>query len=86
MDTGELQRLLQQPEGLKLDFKREIYKIDKSAYPNAEGRKREWNEFIKDILALANGNTGVADKQAYLIIGADDKLDSTGRKACDGCR
>jgi HEAT repeat protein len=70
----EVPELLRQSEGLKLDFKRELYKVDKSKYPSREGREREWDEFVKDILALTNGNVGVADQPAYLIIGADDHL------------
>jgi hypothetical protein len=28
MDVDELQKLIHQPEGIKLEFKREFYKID----------------------------------------------------------
>jgi hypothetical protein len=34
----------------------------------------QWDEFIKDILALTNGNVGTAEQAGMLIIGADNKL------------
>jgi HEAT repeat protein len=80
MRTEDLRQLLGQREGLKLDFKRELYKIDKSKYSNSTGRKREWDELVKDILALTNGNIGVADQPAHLVIGAGDKLKSDGTR------
>lgn len=76
MGSEKLQQLIRQPEGLKLDFKRELYEIN---HPDDKVKKWAWDEFIKDILALANGNVGVAGQPAYLIIGVGDKLkaDST---------
>ena len=77
MDSEELGELLRQPEGLKLDFKSEFYKID---HPDNNVKKLHWDEFIKDILALANGNVGVAGQTAHLIIGVGDKLKADGTR------
>src|SRR5438309_11562100 len=80
MTPEELRYLLSQSEGLKLDFKRE-YHLDKTPPPGIDGQlwtkfvAGQRHEFIKDILALTNGNVGTADQPGYLIIGAgDDKL------------
>jgi hypothetical protein len=42
--------------------------------------KRQKGEFIKDILSLTNGDASTAGDTAYLIFGADDELDSDGRR------
>jgi hypothetical protein len=80
MTPEELRDLLSQQEGLKLDFKREFH-LDKTPPPGIDGQlwtkfvAGQRHEFIKDILALANGNVGTADQPGYLVIGAgDDKL------------
>lgn len=80
MTPDELRDLLSQSEGLKLDFKRE-YHLEKTPPPGIDGQlwtkfvAGQRHEFIKDILALANGNVGTADQPGYLVIGAgDDKL------------
>ena len=70
MNPHELRKLITQKEDLKLDFKRE-YKFDD---PNQKVRSGQRDEFIKDVLALTNGNIGVADQPAYLIIGVGDEL------------
>ncbi len=75
MNKDELKRRLDQEEGLKLEFKQELYKID-----SEKGKDRQWNEFIKDILALINGNTNTAGEHGYLIIGAADKLNADGTR------
>lgn len=80
MDAEKLQELISQKEGLKLDFKRE-YKLT-SEPPTPDTKKQEWeayvkgqwDEFIKDVLALANGNSGTANQAGFLIVGADDEL------------
>ncbi|NEQ49725.1 MAG: hypothetical protein F6K11_06265 [Leptolyngbya sp. SIO3F4] len=69
MDEAQLRKLLNQPEEhAKLEFKREMYAL------KGQGSKKNWNEFIKDLIALANGNIGTANETGYLIIGAADKL------------
>jgi hypothetical protein len=79
MTPEELRALLSHGEDIKLDFKRE-YKLSKNAPPGcnrqrwAEFVNGQWDEFIKDIIALANGNVGAADRAAHLVIGADDCL------------
>jgi len=75
MNEDELRRLLGQKEGLKLDFKQELYKLD-----SEKGKELEWNEFIKDILALANGNFGTANQTGYLIIGVANEINTDGTR------
>lgn len=79
MNIKQLGRLLQQrePEGLKLDFKRKLYAIYHS---NPKVRDTQWDEFIKDVLALANGNVGTTQQKGYLIIGVADKLNQQGAR------
>ncbi|MFC2023491.1 NACHT domain-containing protein [Chloroflexota bacterium] len=76
MDSRELAELLSRDEGLKLDFKRE-YQLH---HAEPQVSESEWNELIKDILALANGNVGTARQKAYLIIGAGDELKPDGTR------
>jgi hypothetical protein len=67
--------LLSKEESPTLDFKRKpylIYAKDKTVKDKQRG------ELIKDILALANGNSIVAGDTAYLVIGADDKKKKDG--------
>ncbi len=78
MDRQILESLLQRSESATLEFKREFYDLDAA---NGEAKKRQKHEMVKDILALANGNTNVAGETAYLIIGADDALDEEGNRA-----
>ncbi|MDV3347880.1 WD40 repeat domain-containing protein [Leptothoe sp. LEGE 181152] len=66
MNKQELQNLLKEREGLKLDFKREPHKIN---HPNQDVKRWQRDEFIKDILALTNGGIGTANQTAYLIYG-----------------
>jgi hypothetical protein len=75
MKDEELRRLLRQPEGPTLEFKQEWYKLD-SLDSNIKSRQRD--ELIKDILSLANGSPSTAGKKAYLIIGADEKINPDG--------
>lgn len=71
MNVDQLRELIRQQEGLKLEFKRELYSLNHS---DPKIRAWHWDEFIKDVLALANGNVGTADQTAYLIIGVGDEL------------
>ena len=71
MTPKKLRELLSQEEGAKLEFKREMYKL----FHNENRRKEnnsQWNELIKDVISLANGNIGSAEKFGYLIIGVSD--------------
>lgn len=85
MKPVELQELLRKKEGLKLDFKQE-YKLHSDPPVNTEPKawadyvKGQWDEFIKDIIALANGNVGTAGQDGFLIIGAADDLSSSGTR------
>jgi len=89
MNNQEIEQLIKQPqETAKVDFKKQFYKIDEARSSNLpdknstgkwkEEREQQWAEFIKDIIAISNGNVGTADQTGYLIIGADDKLKSDG--------
>ena len=69
MTPEELRQILTRNEGPKLDFKFRCYRFDA---PDKVKRDETWDEFRKDILALANGNVGTASETAYLIIGAHD--------------
>lgn len=77
MDIEELALLLrqQEPEKTNLDFKRKLYAVD---HPKV--RDTQWDEFIKDILSLANGNIGTAQTKSYLIIGVGDELNPLGTR------
>jgi HEAT repeat protein len=77
MDQGDLRRLIAQTEGLKLDFKRR-YEFN---HHNPKVRRGQWDEFIKDVLALTNGNVGVANQTAYLVIGVGDEPSPDGIRA-----
>lgn len=71
MNEKQLRLLLDQQEVSTVDYKREWYKVDKQYAQKT--RIHQKGEMIKDILALANGNTSVAGETSYLIIGADDE-------------
>ncbi len=78
MDENQLHELLKQPESAKLEFKSQMYKF--------EGRKKnreaqlEWNELIKDLISLANGNIGTANQEGYLVIGVANELGENGTR------
>jgi len=61
MTSEELKEIIKNGENAKVDFKREWYKKE-----DLKG------EFVKDILALTNGDIHSIDKIAYLIIGITD--------------
>lgn len=77
MNEQELLELLQREESPTLEFKREVYRIDDE---NVDTRNRQKDELRKDILALANGNSVTAGDIAYLVIGADDRLTTAGKR------
>ncbi|GAB1472017.1 hypothetical protein MASR2M66_28950 [Chloroflexota bacterium] len=79
MNPDELNTLIQlkEPEGLKIDFKAKFYDINNS---DNNIKERQWNELVKDILALANGNIGTVGQYGYLIIGIADKINSSGTR------
>lgn len=74
MDETQLRELLKQPEGVKLEFKSQMYQLE------GQGKTQGWNELIKDLIALANGNIGTANQEGYLIIGAADQLGEDGTR------
>ena len=77
MDSQQLRQLISQPEGLKLDFKRELHKLKD---PNKDYAKQQRDEFIRDILSLTNGNFNTAEEKGYLIIGVGDELKPDGTR------
>ncbi len=77
MDSQQLRQLISQPEGLKLDFKRELHKLKHS---DKDYAKKQCDEFIRDILSLTNGNFNTADQTGYLIIGVGDELKPDGTR------
>lgn len=77
MDSQQLKQLISQPEGLKLDFKRELHKLKHSEKDYA---KKQRDEFIRDILSLTNGNVNTAEQKGYLIIGVGDELKPDGAR------
>jgi|GEM_PF-2070486 len=77
MDDIKLHSLLRESEGIKLDFKRELHKFNSSV---PDEKRRANDEFIRDILALTNGNSTAANDTAYLILGVNDQLNSDGSR------
>jgi len=77
MNHDELMKLLNKPETPEVEFKRQLHKIDDS---NGIIKRREKDELIRDILALANGNASTAGNFTYLIIGVDNHLDDDGNR------
>ena len=61
MTKEKLKELISQGDTAKVDFKREWYKKE-----DLKG------EFVKDMLALTNGDVNSIDKEAHLIIGITD--------------
>ncbi|MCD4739344.1 MAG: putative DNA binding domain-containing protein [Anaerolineae bacterium] len=78
MDEEFVRKLLKSREEADwFDFKRKTRLYG----TNREFNKQERDEFIKDILGLANGNSSIVRKTKYLIIGADDeKFDAEGMR------
>jgi hypothetical protein len=69
VDEKQLKDLLKQKtETSWLEFKRKWKLFDVTGKLN----ETERDELVKDILGLANGNSGIVRKTKYLIIGADD--------------
>jgi len=83
MDSQKLRELLGQNEGLKLEFKKILHIVD---LPDSNIHKDRYrDEFVRDVLALINGNSGTANQMAYLIIGAENTLESDGTRELHDC-
>ncbi|MDM3847956.1 MAG: NACHT domain-containing protein [Aphanizomenon gracile PMC638.10] len=74
MDSEQVRGIIRRKEDAKLDFKIESKVI------NGIKDDKEWDEFLKDIISIANGNIGTATETGYLIIGAGDKLRPDGTR------
>jgi hypothetical protein len=73
----KVERLLQEHEGVTLDFKQSMYPI----YCGKEsGEAIHKGELIKDILSLANRNAAYVGNISYLIVGAVDCKDENGER------
>lgn len=70
MDEKQLKKLLHEPKEQDwFDFKAKLKLYQSDGKPANLQR----DEFIKDILGLANGNSHIIRKTKYLIVGVDDK-------------
>lgn len=69
MEVKKLKSLIEKGENAKVDFKREWYWNNKT--PKHQKSKNK-EEFVKDIVALTNGDKFTASETAYLIIGITD--------------
>lgn len=70
-------RMANEKDWLEFKGKLELFKADGKLVDRAR------DEFIKDILGLANGNSSIIRKTKYLIIGADNlAFDSKGERVC----
>lgn len=77
LQSETLRHLLQKDENGSLDFKRKPHAVFNNDKIIAEQNQ---HELIRDVVALANGNSHVVGETAYLILGADDKRDAYGNR------
>ena len=67
MEKSQLKSLLSNSENPKLEFKSKWYcnteKLD----------DKGWGEFLKDLITIANGNSGFTGQVGYLVFGASDE-------------
>ncbi|CAN1208569.1 hypothetical protein TUMEXPCC7403_00010 [Tumidithrix helvetica PCC 7403] len=82
MNIEKLKELLGRKEGLKFDFKRQLNMVDSS---DKSMKAKFQDEFVRDVLALVNGNIGTAGETAFLIVGVEDKLKSDGTRDLYDC-
>jgi len=77
LDEKKLKRMLQMADEQDwLEYKREL-----KLFSDGKVAEKARDEFIKDILALANGNSHTIRKTKYIIIGADNKqFDENGER------
>jgi len=69
MEIEELKKIIKDGENAKVDFKSEWYKYSEAKKPKINP------EFVRDVLALVNGDIYSIDKTSYLIIGVMDDND-----------
>jgi hypothetical protein len=77
INSEMIKELLQQKEGVNLEFKQEMYQIFCKA---EQGQNIHKGEMIKDILSLANRNVSYVGNTSYLIIGASDSILEDGNR------
>lgn len=68
IDEQKILNICEYPESGYVEYKQEWY-FD----PNKSSTAKEWGELIKDIIALANGNSSCVNKTRYLIIGYNEE-------------
>lgn len=78
LTEDKLKKLLTKNETARLDFKRKLHRIYERNENDPNFAKKQKDELVKDILALANGNIHTASDPGYLIIGRKDKLNGDG--------
>jgi predicted HTH transcriptional regulator len=85
MTPEDLIILISRDESTKLEFKQE-YNLDKNRENQNNIQKwneyidGQWDELIRDLLSIINGNIGVPNEMGYLIIGVDDKRNVDGTR------
>ncbi len=77
----QILQLINQPESPTLEFKQEFYAISD---PKQEKKKRQKDELLKDLLALANGSIETVGETSYLIVGIADEVQPDGTRKVIG--
>ncbi|MDH2625014.1 NACHT domain-containing protein [Acinetobacter baumannii] len=72
MNLSLLKELTQSKECGHLEFKREWYWNTNEKPSEKADIQKKWGEFIKDILAITNGNTSSFQQTRFLIFGFDE--------------
>ena len=91
MTHDALRELLRQQESPKLDFKRTLNLAKRGPQGTeqqlwSEYVRGQWDELIKDVLSLANGNLGYEMSWGDLVVGAADEVGPSGaRSMFDTC-
>lgn len=76
MDLTLLKQLTLNQECGHLEFKREWYWNTNEKPSEKSEIQKKWGEFIKDVLAIANGNTNSFQQTRFLIYGFDENTSS----------
>ena len=72
MNFDNLKKLVQYKECGHLEFKREWYWNTNEKPTESSDIQKKWGEFIKDLLAITNGNTSSFNQTRFLIYGFDE--------------
>ncbi len=74
MEVNHITKLLKDSENPKLEFKSKWY-CNTNKFDD-----RGWGEFLKDLITIANGNSGFVGQPGYLIIGVADEDPEIGKE------